>query len=169
MYLVQYILIIIENKIQICIDTIFFQNISLFLPEKYLDFFLPFIVFTNCPFFFIFIIFCCGNISFNLNGLIIRSLLVASCRCRKTPYQCLGSCHILSIGFMAILMICMTQQPEYQPRYKSLFVAVNVQVCQILLVQILTSVLNNKMHHLLCHSCCFLQLKCLDFFMLKVY
>ena len=74
MYLVQYILIIIENKIQICIDTIFFQNISLFLPEKHLDFLVTSIVFITFPFFLIVIVLCCGSISFIFNGLIVLGL-----------------------------------------------------------------------------------------------
>ena len=40
---------------------------SLFLPEKYLHFFLTFIVFVIC-FYFNIAVFCCGRISFNLNG-----------------------------------------------------------------------------------------------------
>ena len=41
---------------------------SLFLPEKYLYFFLTFIVF----------VFCCGRISFNLNGFTALHVLLLS-------------------------------------------------------------------------------------------
>ena len=46
------------------------ENMSLFLPEKYLDFLLTFIVFIICPFFLILTVFCCGKIYFTLNGFI---------------------------------------------------------------------------------------------------
>ena len=63
----------------------FKKNVSLFLPENYLDFLLTLIVFIICPLFLIFTVFCFGSISLILNGLIVlrrKSLLVAaSCKC----------------------------------------------------------------------------------------
>ena len=49
-----------------------FQNISLFLPEKCLDFLLTLFVFITYPVFLMLTAFCSGSISFILNGCTVR-------------------------------------------------------------------------------------------------